>query len=136
MRPPPLRIAAGALALAALMLPSCQKKQPNFGPSEAQIRTDRLGKLRNEILALTPPTGCDKAAECKVIGIGYNRCGGPRQHVVYCGKGADEAALQEKTDELRRLEEEEAQLQGEPPPCKKVEPPQVELADRSCRAKI
>jgi hypothetical protein len=132
MRSPLLWIAAGALTLA---LPSCQKKPPSYGPSEAQIRTDRLGKLRNEILALTPPTGCDKAAECKVIGVGYNRCGGPRQHVVYCGKGADEAALREKTDELHKLEEEEAQLQGEPPPCKKAEPPQVELASGSCRAR-
>jgi hypothetical protein len=133
---PPLPwFAALVLTFAALTPIACQKKPPKYGPSEAQVRNDRLGKLRNEILGLTPPRGCEKVEQCKALGLGYNRCGGPRQYVVYCGQGADEGALQEKTAELLKLEEEEATHQGEPPPCKKMAAPPIELVDGSCRAK-
>lgn len=124
-----------AMILGCLLVASCQRKAPNYGPSEAEVKIDRLGKLRNEIAALTPPRGCQKVSECKAHPLGYNRCGGPRQFVVYCSQGVDGEALQRKSDELHQLEEEEAKSQGEPPPCKKAVEPQVELVDGSCRSK-
>lgn len=120
--------------LGFLPLSAC-KKAPNYGPSEAQVQADRIGKLRNEILEMAPPRGCQKATECKALELGYNRCGGPRQYLVHCSNGVDSSALREKSEELLKLEKEEAERQGEPPPCKKIEAPQVELVDGSCRAK-
>lgn len=124
-----------ALAAVALLLPVACKKNPSYGPSENQVQAERIGKLRNEILAMAPPRGCQKAAECQVLELGYNRCGGPRQYLVYCSNGADASSLKAKTDELLSLEKEEAEKQGEPPPCKKIDTPQIELVDGSCRAK-
>lgn len=123
-----------ALTLLAFSPLAC-KKTPNYAPSEAQVQADRLGKLRNEIQAMTPARGCSKAAECKIAGVGFNRCGGPRQHVVYCPGKTDASALQSKLDELSKLEEEEEKKKGEPPPCKKAQEPQIEFVDGSCRAK-
>lgn len=124
-----------SIAIAALLLPVACKKTPNYGPSETQVQADRIGKLRNEILTMAPPRGCQKVAECKALELGYNRCGGPRQYLVYCSNGVDASSLKGKTDELLSLEKEDAEKQGEPPPCKKIDTPQIELVDGSCRAK-
>lgn len=124
-----------ALCLLVAASASC-RKTPSYGPSEAQVKSERLGKLRNEILTMTTPRGCKAAGECKAAGVGYNRCGGPRQYIVYCGKGVDESSLSSKREELEKLEEDEAKKQGEPPPCKKASEPQVEFADGACRAKL
>ena len=122
-------------SLLLVLLPVACHPKPDYGPSEATQRTDRLGKLRNEILELATPRGCKTAAGCKTASVGYNRCGGPRQYIVYCGQGADESTLNSKLEELRKLEEDDAQHEVEPPPCKKVPAPTVELADGVCRAK-
>lgn len=125
---------AGGLVLA--LAPVACRPRPPPPPSEAALHADRLGKLRSEIADLTPSRGCAKASECRVVGIGHNRCGGPRQHIVYCGKGADEAALARKNDELTKLEEEDDKKLVEPPPCKKSVAPQIEMVDSVCRAKL
>lgn len=122
-------------SLAALALVGCRKK-PVYGPSESQVKAERIGKARSDIISIATPRGCSKASECKVVGIGYNRCGGSRQHIVYCSHGVDESTLRARTDELLKLEEDEASHQGEPPPCKKVPEPSVELVDGACRAKL
>ncbi len=129
---------APVLVVSALLvlLPVACHKTPTYSPSEAAQRTDQLAKLRTEIYTLAEAHGCKAAAGCRVAGIGYNRCGGPRQHVVYCGAATDEVTLTRKIDELTKLEEEDAKHVSDPPPCKQAVAPAPELAEGVCRAKL
>jgi hypothetical protein len=91
--------------------------------------------LQNDILDMTRPRGCAAAQECKSAGLGYGGCG-PRQYIVYCPRNIDESLLQQRLDELTKLEQAEAQRQSEPPPCRPPSTPEPEVLDGVCRAKL
>ncbi|HEU4411416.1 MAG TPA: hypothetical protein VFS43_39560 [Polyangiaceae bacterium] len=96
----------------------------------------KIARLQDEILAMMQPRGCATAKECKAAGLGYGGGCGPRQYVVYCPRNVDDALLQQRLDELTKLEEAEAKRQAEPPPCRAPSPPEAEVLDGVCRAKL
>ncbi len=126
------------LVTAALWLSACGAPAGAPAPPPPRPGTpeqEKIARLLNEILDLTRPGGCKKAEECKAVGLGYSACG-PRNYVVYCPRSVDEAPLQQKLDELSKLEQAEAERQGGQPPCQPPPAPQPETLDGVCRAKI
>lgn len=101
---------------------------------EEPSKPDRVGDLRREINELASPRGCKAASECRIADVGYNSCGGPRVHLVYCGTSTDAEKLSQKLAELESAEEE----RGDPVDSKCIKPkrPDVELVNDLCRAKL
>jgi hypothetical protein len=104
-------------------------------PGPATPEQTKVARLMNEIAEMTRSRGCEKSQECKAIGVGYTECG-PRQYIVYCPRSTEEALLQEKVDELSKLEQAEAKHQSDPLPCRPLPNPEPEVFNGACRAKL
>jgi hypothetical protein len=125
------------LAAVSLLVSACGgPKEPGVpAPGPLTPEQEKIKRLLTEILDLARPSGCAAANECKTAALGFGGCG-PRQYVVYCPRNVDAALLQQRLDELSKLEQAEAQRQGEPPPCHPPPAPEPEVLDGICRAKL
>lgn len=93
-----------------------------------------LDRLRTEAHALAHVDGCSAASECAVIAIGERACGGPEEHIVYCPRSTDVAALKRKAAEIasaQRAFNRRYQLMST---CELRVAPATELVGGSCRA--
>jgi hypothetical protein len=125
------------LAVASLWLSACGKPAASGPPppSPPTPEQSKITRLMGEITEMTRPRGCATSKECKTVGVGYGGCA-PRQYIVYCPRNVEEALLQQRLDELSKLEQAEAEHQGEPPPCRPPATPEPEVFEGACRAKL
>ena len=121
-------------SVGSVLVPSRDTIAPPATVQDTNVaEQERLTRLEREARALAHTEGCEAVSQCRTAPVGWRRCGGPRDFLVYCAARTDTIALFRKLAELEAAEKEYNLRSGMMSSCVMRVPARVSLTSGRCR---
>lgn len=114
---------------------SATDQKPKTHDDKVEALKNQLSLAKSNLNTLNSKKTCDGDGDCEVLEVGWRHCGGPSDYIIISHQNPNVRSIQEKIEEVTRLER-EISLADTPLTCTPVPKfPQAACINQECRAR-